>query len=86
MVQDLKEIIDHLNTSNSQQDGTDPVSVISYSCTPDMDIKILPWDRKSYLTNAILPRLPCEGFVCLVALRPKSTAMVIAGRSVLLTM
>ena len=25
MVQDLKEIIDHLNTSNSQQDGTDPV-------------------------------------------------------------
>ena len=25
MVQDLKEIIDHLNTSNSQQDTTDPV-------------------------------------------------------------
>ena len=27
---------------------------------------ILPWDRKSYLTNAILPRLSCEsctGFV-----------------------
>ena len=27
MVQDLKEIIDHLNTSNSQQDSTDPVSL-----------------------------------------------------------
>ena len=26
-----------------------------------------------------------DGFVCLVALRPKSTAMVIAGRSVHLT-
>ena len=25
--------------------------------------EILPWDGKSYLTHAILPRLPCEGFI-----------------------
>ena len=30
MVQDLKEIIDHLNTSSSQQDSTDPVSFVFY--------------------------------------------------------
>ena len=25
--------------------------------------EILPWDRKSYLTHAILPRLSPEGFI-----------------------
>ena len=25
--------------------------------------EILPWDRKSYLTNAILPRLSLEGYI-----------------------
>ena len=25
--------------------------------------EILPWDRKSYLIHAILPRLSCEGFI-----------------------
>ena len=25
--------------------------------------EILPWDRKSYLTHAILPRLSCEGYI-----------------------
>ena len=30
---------------------------IGVSCTPDKDIsEILPWDRKSYPTHAILPR------------------------------
>ena len=24
---------------------------------------ILPWDKKSYLTHAILPRLSCEGYI-----------------------
>ena len=28
--------------------------------------EILPWDRKSYLTHAILPRLPREGFIHLL--------------------
>ena len=25
--------------------------------------EILPWDRKSHLTHAILPRLSCEGYI-----------------------
>ena len=33
-----------------------------YSCTPDEGLSdILSWDRKSYLTFAILPRLSREG-------------------------
>ena len=30
--------------------------------------EILPWDRKSYLTYAILPRLSREGYIALVVL------------------
>ena len=32
------------------------------SCTSDKDA-ILPWDRKSFLTQAISPRLSREGFI-----------------------
>ena len=35
MVQDLKEIIDHINTTNTNQDDTDPVS------TPLIGINLL---------------------------------------------
>ncbi len=31
MVQDLKEIIDHLNTTNTSQDNADPVSSKYYA-------------------------------------------------------
>ena len=34
---------------------------IVISCTPIGTSEILPWVRKSYLTHAILPRLPREG-------------------------
>ena len=34
--------------------------------------EILPWDRKSYLTHAILPRLSHEGFILLLYLNSRT--------------
>ena len=43
--------------------------------------------RSSVLRSAHLPAIlsPCKRFLCFVALRPKSTAMVMAGQLVHLT-
>ena len=41
--------------------------------------------RSSWSFSSLIPEAKCCLFVCFVALRPKSTAMVRAGRSVHLT-
>ena len=37
--------------------------LINISCTPIRISEIVPWDRKSYLTHAILPRLSRKGLL-----------------------
>ena len=41
--------------------------------------------RTYHIVGNLMSRLKCDGWLVFVALRPKSTAMVIAGRSVHLT-
>ena len=43
--------------SPDHDNGWDICATPCLSCTPNRISKILPWDRKSYLTYAILPRL-----------------------------
>ena len=47
-------------------ESTDAFVEVQDSCTVAHQIRvsdILPWDRKSYLTHAILPRLSREGYI-----------------------
>ncbi len=56
MVQDLKDIIGHLNANNSSQDSNDPVHQIAKILNAHMDS--LQWvDQNSGTYNDVLPTL-----------------------------
>ena len=58
--------------NSTKEDTDDSDSGSRYNTARHRDIflahririsEILPWDRKSYLIQAILPRLSCEGYI-----------------------
>ena len=45
------------------------INITFFSCKPNKDIWDFTWDRKSYLTHVIIPRLSCEGCTLVVKWR-----------------
>ena len=68
-----KIIVSHIPNKIRNDRGTDPLNIETlFGIAHEIFIflahwirisEIFPWDRKSYLTNAILPRLSHKGYI-----------------------